>query len=295
MDDRRPNYAPKISPQLHLVMDNKKIKQKADSKPTEKKAFIGLVQSTNDPTTVTPDPPRLHQAPIHSAEHLRMTLLCMNRLVGEPGLSRQIAGFYKDLLLDDIMGRMTVLRDSLWTSQSITPGTERQFQEALGYMQYYANNLMAVQYFFRWLYEIGFTGHLRPSIAATFLELALDQVQRYEADLLLPFVKLLAKILLPTNDEMNRKDDSIYTLEWRNNVVDKTLDAMNMIDKLADMPVRDTPSRSDACLLTALVFVNLSARPKSRHGALKRQFFTAVLTFDDTTEGEHEIVARGQG
>ena len=65
-------------------------------------------------------------------------------------------------------------------------------------------------------------------MAATFLDFAVNMVQRFEATLFLPLIKLVATIFVPGVEEMNRGDDSMYTLARRNMTIDKLLDNPGM-------------------------------------------------------------------
>ena len=72
-------------------------------------------------------------------EHMTTTLLCMNRKLGEKGLSRKIAGFHKDLLVEDVMNRLVTIH---WASRRFAAITNDAgiCHEIFHYLNYYKCN-----------------------------------------------------------------------------------------------------------------------------------------------------------
>ena len=79
-------------------------------------------------------------APIHVSNLVSTTLLCGNRTLGEPGLSRMIAGYYKDLLVDDVLERLGSLRRNV-ASAMTRSCVMSVVSELAEYLQYYSGHL----------------------------------------------------------------------------------------------------------------------------------------------------------
>ena len=78
-------------------------------------------------------------APFDISEHMTTTLLCMNRKLGEKGLSRKIAGFHKDLMEDNVMARLATIHDAARSFAAITDDASI-CHEIFQYLNYYKRN-----------------------------------------------------------------------------------------------------------------------------------------------------------
>ena len=79
--------------------------------------------------TGRPSPP-VHHAPINVQEHLRTIMFCLNRILGEPGLSRKIAGYHKDLLVDDVKLRIESTIQIIRTEQTLYASNQAPVPES---------------------------------------------------------------------------------------------------------------------------------------------------------------------
>ncbi|GKY98903.1 hypothetical protein MPSEU_000846100 [Mayamaea pseudoterrestris] len=82
--------------------------------------------------------------PVDVPKRIRMTLLCLNRSLQEPGLTRLVKEYYDGLLMDDVVERATVVLDELWAAAD-QPTVRNEavpslIDEIIGDVHYYADN-----------------------------------------------------------------------------------------------------------------------------------------------------------
>jgi hypothetical protein len=223
-------------------------------------------------------------------------MLCMNRILGEPGISRIIASHYKDMLACDIQKRMDVLVSAISSSQRVTRSTDSAWHEVFTYMKHYSDHIGFLKFSIDHLIDIcKHDEFLKPKIADIFLCFIAGRALKHRKELSKIFIAVLCVLFKPTRFETTRSRlmNSLTSLEWKNAAIDQVLDLPGLAQMMVDLveAVKDNP---DGLLILVFVLaLNLHARPASRHHRLGSEFYAKVrnsaLRMD---QGAHEIPER---
>jgi hypothetical protein len=209
--------------------------------------------------------------PIDIDARLRMIMLCMNRIVGEPGISRQIASHYKSksLLGWTVEERVTQIRcryminqPSLDFDASIENLQEAvlHVNEVVGYMKHYPDDLYFMDTVIWFMGQLCRFKALCPLIATEALAttMALAKWHKGQEALIHDRMFSLLGQLLQVRDGTGAVQGLLTC--WKNQMVDQFLDT-GLQSVLMEAPFQSISTRE----LVLLLHINLVHRPSSKH------------------------------
>ena len=227
-----------------------------------------------------------HWDPMDIQACLRTTLLCTHCIFSEPGISRLIANSYKDLLLQDVLGRLAdyhqtfvrrdlelkAFRRSMPMGISFPPPGIQEFKQhgasvlhiVAVYMKYFKNE---VTFMIEALSLVKQCSIWHCGCPRTIVELALDDmiagVVLHPDELVEPFVDVMCQLI----SRGGRPSEPVD--KWKNLAIDCMLDAGLFTFIVADKhsQVNEDDLAKPSSLVEAL-YCSLSQRPGSRHFAL---------------------------
>jgi hypothetical protein len=217
------------------------------------------------------------------------TLLCMNRLLGVPEVSRRIGEFSKAESTLCILNRINTLAGKYRTSYRERNESDFNAQirelscakehtaEICGYLSFYRQDYSVVDSSIWILGELCRFVAIRRYIASRSLDTIIMVVKIHSRKdfIRLQFKRFLIKLFriegLRSRPGSNLEIPTCDLLAvWRNQVVDKVLDA-----GFQDM-LLGSPYVYGCYLVWRFLFLNLSYRPSSRHSALAPSFSSSM-------------------
>ena len=221
------------------------------------------------------DPPGnpMFMAPVRVGEHVRTTMLCLNRVLGVPDISQQIASIHKASFRGDSLRRLEYLRKLFYRGQDSLNFNANckdlstvidHVKETVDFLKYYRNDCdicLRAMWFLRQLCR--FTS-IRRIIAKEALTCVLQATKRHSPRLYHSLDLLLNRLL--QIDGLKQTGDSRFEIpidrllvSWKNQVVDKLLDA-----GLRRTLISERHSLQKV-LVWKFMHLNLLLRPSSRY------------------------------
>ena len=235
----------------------------------------------------------VHIVGIDVEKQLRMTLLCMNRLLIDPGLSCLVASHHKASLLEIIPRRLEVLHWEYYAKQRDGTldfnATKEQLRttvshilEVKGFLRYYRQDMELVKKAVWLLEQFCRFVSLRPFIAEIALDAVLRAIMQHRADervrKRLQF--LLARFLQVDGPTTENPLQEVLA-PWKNDLIDKVLDAGLLAELL------DERHYIPYVLVWKLMQLNLTHRPSSRHAG-NTTSFTNIISLTGRVGHTHE-------
>jgi hypothetical protein len=207
--------------------------------------------------------------PIDIDARLRMTTLCMNRILGEPGISRQIVSQFKSLLGWIVEERVTQITRSYWikqTSLDFNASIENlqevvlHVNEIVGFMRHYPDDVYIIDTSIWVLGQLCRFVALRPFIGVEALCTAMVIAKRHDGQEPLFHDRLFSLLgsLLQVDDELGAVQGLLT--DWKNQIVDQFLDGGLQSRLLAGHYYNFRTHE-----LVLLLHINLVHRPSSKH------------------------------
>ncbi|GKY99823.1 hypothetical protein MPSEU_000936100 [Mayamaea pseudoterrestris] len=102
---------------------------------------LSVSSASSDGSSASSEGPYQHwKRPIDMRQQLRTTLLCLNRKLQEPGLTRAIGSYYKGLMISDVWDRIRYIIEQIKHARRLDQVANDLIQELNGYLMYYFDN-----------------------------------------------------------------------------------------------------------------------------------------------------------